>query len=83
MGPDAQASLVRLHELARTTSADDLRDGARLGELARLVRGTSAAGASADQIAASGGLSMVWVRSVLDQTDEPVRDRLGRTLWVL
>lgn len=82
MSSGSESPLARLLEVARADCGGAPAD-AQLEEMATLVRLASAHGAGVDEISAAGGLSVGWVRSVLDATDEPLRDRLGRTVWIL
>jgi hypothetical protein len=77
VGSDAVTALARL-----APGKGGVPDEALLGQLVSLVRSARSQGASVDDIAAAGRLSETWVRSVLDVTDESLRDRLGRPLWL-
>lgn len=81
MGPDAEAVLARLG--AECTRHGEQVDDSAAVTMATLVREAHSLGASDNAIAAAGGLSIRWVRSILGLDDAPLLDRQGHDIWVI
>jgi hypothetical protein len=82
------AALSRLNSLTREASSRIGSTGGpveqeMLDRVAEEVRQIAALGATPDEIAVAGCLSINDVRTVLGVDDEQQRDRLGHTSWVL
>lgn len=81
MTSGVQQALAGLH--ATVHRAGEAPAVAQSDEIASRVRQAAAAGASIDEIAVAGDLSISWVISILEIADAPVRDRLGKPIWLL
>ncbi|WP_423461943.1 LacI family DNA-binding transcriptional regulator [Promicromonospora sp. MS192] len=81
MGSDAEEALGRLG--AERERHGEQMDASAVATTGALVREAHSLGASDDEIATAGGLSIGWVRSILGLHDSPLLDRQGQAIWVI